>query len=32
LGGGKGQLGKNAQKVQGFYEQVPMRGEVSRRG
>ncbi len=32
VGGGQGQLGKGAQKVQGFYEQVPTRGEVSRRG
>jgi len=32
LGVGKGQLGKGAQKVQGLYEQVPVRGEISRGG
>ncbi len=31
MGVGKGQLGKGAQKVQGFCGQVPTRGEVSRR-
>jgi hypothetical protein len=32
VGGDKGQFGKSTQIVQGFCEQVPMRGEVSRRG
>jgi len=32
LGVGKDQLGKGAQKVQGFCGQVPMRGEISKRG
>jgi hypothetical protein len=32
LGVGKGQLGKSAQKVQGFCRQVPARGEISKRG
>jgi hypothetical protein len=29
---GKGQLGKGTQEIQGFCGQVPMRGEISRRG
>jgi hypothetical protein len=32
VGGGKGQLGKGAQEVQGFYVQVLTRGEVLRKG
>jgi hypothetical protein len=32
VGGGKGQLRKGAQAVQGFYEQIPMKGKISRRG
>jgi len=32
MGGGKSQLAKGAQVVQGFCGQVPMKGEVLRRG